>query len=858
MTINAALNGLSYQGNENYNGSDTLSIDINDLGQTGAGGVLSDSQTIDISIDPVNDAPVISKPVAQSVDEEAVLIFSTANNNAISVSDVEATNTEVSLSVSHGQLTLAQTTGLTISAGANGTLAMTFSGSLEDVNAALDGLSYQGDEDYDQTDSLVVVVNDQEQSGSGGILSDSQSIDITLNPINDAPVIIKASMSVNIGQTVTVDSSMIDITDIDSDAIDVDIKLSNVQSGQFELVSNPSVAVTEFTQQQLLDGEVVFVHDGSNNAPSYSIAVGDQEIDVNTVTAIAANNITFDGKTAIDADNNGQIDAWAPANSNGIDNANGSTFTITTNSSSELTLVYGDIALISDDGTHVVVDMESDGVNDVTAPSGSVIVDNDNGSITTTTPSATIVTSHDNTNTIINDNGTTTTITDNNGTNLSVPSGSVLTDNGNGSFNIDVDNDGTVDAIIPQSATVVNNGNGTLTTTTAGGAEVITQANAGTVITDNGSVLTVNGDGQGVADITSVPNNTDVSIAANGDVTATTSNNSVLNLTADSEAVITDNGSVVTLTDNNGTNLSVPSGSVLTDNGNGSFNIDVDNDGTVDAIIPQSATVVNNGNGTLTTTTAGGAEVITQANAGTVITDNGSILTVNGDGQGVADISSVANDTDVSIAANGDVTATTTHNSVLNLTADSEAVITDNGSVVTLTDNDDTNLSVPSGSAIADNGNGNFNVDVDNDGTVDAVIPKDVTLVNNGNGTLTTMTAGGAEVTTQANAGAVITDNGSVLTVNGDGQGVADISSVANDTDISIAANGDVTATTSNNSVLNLTADSEAVITDDGSIVTLTDNNGTNLNVPSGIVLTDNGNGSFSVDVDNDALYTKK
>lgn len=36
--VNNALNGLTYRGSQHYNGSDTLSATLNDLGNTGAGG----------------------------------------------------------------------------------------------------------------------------------------------------------------------------------------------------------------------------------------------------------------------------------------------------------------------------------------------------------------------------------------------------------------------------------------------------------------------------------------------------------------------------------------------------------------------------------------------------------------------------------------------------------------------------------------------------------------------------------------------------------------------------------------------------------------------------------------------------
>jgi hypothetical protein len=51
--------------------------------------------------------------------------------------------------------------------------------------------------------------------------------------------------------------------------------VSNIQHGYFALTSNPSSAITSFTQAQVDGGEVEFVPDGGPLAPSYSVSVSD-------------------------------------------------------------------------------------------------------------------------------------------------------------------------------------------------------------------------------------------------------------------------------------------------------------------------------------------------------------------------------------------------------------------------------------------------------------------------------------------------------------------------------------------------------------------------------------------------------
>ena len=90
----------------------------------------------------VNDAPVLTVPGAQSVNEDTLLSIT-----GISVADVDAaTGCGEDHDVGgQGRLTLAQTTGLTFTVG-DGTsdAAMTFTGTVANVNAALARVDYLG------------------------------------------------------------------------------------------------------------------------------------------------------------------------------------------------------------------------------------------------------------------------------------------------------------------------------------------------------------------------------------------------------------------------------------------------------------------------------------------------------------------------------------------------------------------------------------------------------------------------------------------------------------------------------------------------------------------------------------------
>ena len=147
-----------------------------------------------LNIEVPNLAPDITMPAAQSLDEDSSITLSVANNNAISISDIDADSNgstaslELSLSVNQGTMSLSQTTGLSFSTG-TGTddQSLVATGTAAALNAALDGLVYTSTENYNGAETLVIAVNDQGNTGTGGAQTTTASLALTINPANDAP-----------------------------------------------------------------------------------------------------------------------------------------------------------------------------------------------------------------------------------------------------------------------------------------------------------------------------------------------------------------------------------------------------------------------------------------------------------------------------------------------------------------------------------------------------------------------------------------------------------------------------------------------------------------------------------------------
>ncbi len=178
-----ALRSVTYQNSsDNPTTSRTVTFTAND-------GIGTGSATRGITITAVNDGPVNVVPGGQSTNQNTPLTFSSGNGNQISVTDVDAgTNAiQVTLTATNGTITLSSTAGLSFAfSDANGTGAgdgtadatMTFRGTLANVNAAMNGMTYTPNVGFSGAASLTITSNDLGNSGSGGALSDTDVVNI--------------------------------------------------------------------------------------------------------------------------------------------------------------------------------------------------------------------------------------------------------------------------------------------------------------------------------------------------------------------------------------------------------------------------------------------------------------------------------------------------------------------------------------------------------------------------------------------------------------------------------------------------------------------------------------------------------
>ncbi|MGE4002046.1 MAG: DUF4347 domain-containing protein, partial [Planctomycetaceae bacterium] len=287
-----------------------FTIDDANSGNQGSGGALSGSGSVTGTINAVNNAPALDLDGDDSSGAAgsgyAVTFTEGDGPTAIADADTDVMDVDgstfdhVTLTIS-GLLdgnserllldgdTFALATGVAgqNTAGGSYRVAVTASGGAATVTITRQGggtfttaeaetliqsVRYQhadGDNPTDGNRRIDVTVND------GTDDSAAATTIINVNPVNDPPVLGNNQLTISEGQTVTLGTGHLSGTDVESSAATLTFTVSGVTAGRFERTSAPGVAITSFLQSEVTAGEIVFVHNGGELAPAYSVRVSD-------------------------------------------------------------------------------------------------------------------------------------------------------------------------------------------------------------------------------------------------------------------------------------------------------------------------------------------------------------------------------------------------------------------------------------------------------------------------------------------------------------------------------------------------------------------------------------------------------
>jgi hypothetical protein len=157
-TVTLAGGIVTYTPNTFWSGNDSFGFTVTSQGQT------SDKATVTITVNPVNDKPILTSTVVS----ELFAVNQTKAISGVSFADMDGGPVALTLTV--------QTTSGTVTAGGQSGSAITLTGSTVTLNQHLAGLQYLSAVDQATSGSISITVNDNANGGAGGALSDTIAI----------------------------------------------------------------------------------------------------------------------------------------------------------------------------------------------------------------------------------------------------------------------------------------------------------------------------------------------------------------------------------------------------------------------------------------------------------------------------------------------------------------------------------------------------------------------------------------------------------------------------------------------------------------------------------------------------------
>ncbi len=352
-------NTITYTPNANFNGGDSFTYDIDD----GNGG--TDTATVNVTVNPVNDGPVAADD-SFVVNEDTALVGNVlADNGAGTDSDLDgdilSAVAGVIATVGGGTVNLLTDGGFTYTPALNfngvdsfdytvedgnggsdiGTASITVNpinddpdaqddniATDEDVAVIIDVLANDTDADNDTLDVVsvglatngVAVLNADNtvtytpnanfngadsftydiDDGNGG--TDTATVNITVNPVNDAPVLTNNGGSADEDTVLTLSVSMLDVADIDNTDSEIVFTLNSLPVNGALALSGSILAVSDtFTMQDITDGNMTFTPNADENGIfGFDFTVSDGSTTLPSEMFVMSINAVNDNPAAVD------------------------------------------------------------------------------------------------------------------------------------------------------------------------------------------------------------------------------------------------------------------------------------------------------------------------------------------------------------------------------------------------------------------------------------------------------------------------------------------------------------------------------------------------------------------------------
>ncbi|MEZ9928782.1 retention module-containing protein [Vibrio breoganii] len=351
--INTLLDsGVIFTPSQDFVGTVSATVTVNDGGNQGSGGPLSGNASFDIVVDPVNDEPEISDIATQSALEDTDTLITDIQISDVDEADDPSASYNVTITVDSGVLSfltdIETDFGVTIETIALPAGSVELSGTITNINAALaNGVNFTPEEDFYGTVSTTVLVED---NGNFATPSDPKSaqttFDIEVAADNDAPVnTVPTDVTVDEGAEVKVTG--IQVSDVDysgmfsSSAIEVTL---SVDVGSINIVtSNGSVTITDNNSSSVLisgpidDVNAVLAESAATDGVFYANPQGSDSAQLTVTTSDAG---VFGDDSSIESDSDSITITINPV-------ANAPTLTLDSANQRSLNTIISESALIS-------------------------------------------------------------------------------------------------------------------------------------------------------------------------------------------------------------------------------------------------------------------------------------------------------------------------------------------------------------------------------------------------------------------------------------------------------------------------------------------------------------------------------
>ena len=279
--INAALEGLTYTPNGGYNGVDTLTIITDDLGNTGTGGALQDSDQVSITVGNPN-APVIDLDANDSSGQTAADFAATwtEGSGAVAIVDTDGTLIDsdenlTSLAVTITNLLDGAAEILTANAGATGlsvnydsgtgVLTISGAGTAAQYQQVLRTVTYNNTSDMPDITARIVTFTATDAISNGSTATTT----LTVVATNDAPIhTVPGSQNTAVDTDLvfsSADGNPISISDPDAGSNEVEVTLT-VTNGTLTLpatVGGSETLVNTTTANTQSHADIAYAGDGS-------------------------------------------------------------------------------------------------------------------------------------------------------------------------------------------------------------------------------------------------------------------------------------------------------------------------------------------------------------------------------------------------------------------------------------------------------------------------------------------------------------------------------------------------------------------------------------------------------------------